>query len=134
VLCLCLSPLCTRGARAAAPQGSPSARARAARRTELNVLQKVHHPHAVQFLGAVTTSRPYMLVYEFLPGGSLLDMCAPARARARVPPRARRMRPRRCPRTRAPAGRPVDQLPGGRRACGEPHAPAPRSPRVGARQ
>ncbi|KAK9838136.1 hypothetical protein WJX81_003291 [Elliptochloris bilobata] len=43
-------------------------------RTELNVLQKVHHPHATQFLGAVTTSQPYMLVYEFLPGGSLLDM------------------------------------------------------------
>ncbi len=48
------------------------------RRTELNVLQKVHHPHAVQFLGAVTTSQPYMLIYEFLPGGSLLDMCAAA--------------------------------------------------------
>lgn len=54
---------------------SPDARVRA-RRTELNVLQKVHHPHATQFLGAVTASQPYMLVYEFLPGGSLLDMCA----------------------------------------------------------
>lgn len=54
----------------------PAAEAGAARRTELNVLQKVHHPHATQFLGAVTTSQPYMLVYEFLPGGSLLDMCA----------------------------------------------------------
>ena len=53
-----------------------AAEAGALRRTELNVLQKVHHPHATQFLGAVTTSQPYMLVYEFLPGGSLLDMCA----------------------------------------------------------
>ncbi len=40
------------------------------------MLQKVHDPHATEFLGAVTTSRPYMLVYEFLPGGSLLAMCA----------------------------------------------------------
>ena len=59
----------------------PAAEAGPARRTELNVLQKVHHPHATQFLGAVTTSQPYMLVYEFLPGGSLLDMCALLTAR-----------------------------------------------------
>ena len=58
-----------------------AAEAGALRRTELNVLQKVHHPHATQFLGAVTTSQPYMLVYEFLPGGSLLDMCALLTAR-----------------------------------------------------
>ena len=43
-------------------------------RTELNTLQKVHHPHAVQFLGAVTQSQPYMIVTEFLPGGSLTDL------------------------------------------------------------
>ena len=44
------------------------------RRTELNVMQKVHFPHAVQFLGACTISQPYMIVTEFLPGGSLTDL------------------------------------------------------------
>ncbi|CAK0787626.1 hypothetical protein CVIRNUC_010848 [Coccomyxa viridis] len=43
-------------------------------RTELNVMQKVHFPHAVQFLGACTISQPYMIVTEFLPGGSLTDL------------------------------------------------------------
>lgn len=42
-------------------------------RTELNLLQKVHHTHTVQFLGAVTKTRPYMIVTEYMPGGSLLD-------------------------------------------------------------
>jgi serine/threonine protein kinase len=46
----------------------------AVRRTELNVMQKVHFPHAVQFLGASTLSQPYMIVTEFLPGGSLMDL------------------------------------------------------------
>ncbi|CAD7702248.1 unnamed protein product [Ostreobium quekettii] len=43
-------------------------------RTELNVLQKVHHPHTVQFLGAVTRSQPFMIVTEFMAGGSLSDV------------------------------------------------------------
>jgi len=43
-------------------------------RTELNVLQKVHHPHTVQFLGAVTKTEPYMIVTEYMPGGSLTDV------------------------------------------------------------
>lgn len=43
-------------------------------RTELNVLQKVHHPHTVQFLGAVTKQLPYMIVTEYMPGGSLSDV------------------------------------------------------------
>ena len=37
------------------------------------MLQKIHHPHAVQFLGACTRGLPYMIVTEFLPGGSLCD-------------------------------------------------------------
>ena len=45
-----------------------------ARRTELNMLQKIHHPHCVQFLGASTHAQPYMIVTEFLPGGSLADV------------------------------------------------------------
>mmetsp|Transcript_18868 Transcript_18868/g.40627 ORF Transcript_18868/g.40627 Transcript_18868/m.40627 type:complete len:504 (+) Transcript_18868:214-1725(+) len=43
-------------------------------RTELNVLQKVHHPHTVQFLGAVTKRQPFMIVTEFMTGGSLSDI------------------------------------------------------------
>eukprot|EP00798_Chlamydomonas_sp_ICE-L_P028052 gene28052-31154_t len=43
-------------------------------RTELNVLQKVHHTHSVQFLGAVTKTQPFMIVTEFMTGGSLTDM------------------------------------------------------------
>ena len=44
------------------------------RRTELNVLQKIHHPHTVQFLGACTHQQPYMIVTEYLPGGSMSDL------------------------------------------------------------
>jgi len=43
-------------------------------RTELNVLQKVHHPHTVRFFGACTKRQPYMIVTEYLPGGSLADL------------------------------------------------------------
>jgi len=42
-------------------------------RTELNVLQKVHHPHTVQFLGAVTKTQPYMIITEYMTGASLSD-------------------------------------------------------------
>lgn len=43
-------------------------------RTELNVLMKTHHPHTVQFLGAVTNTMPLMIVAELMPGGSLQDL------------------------------------------------------------
>lgn len=43
-------------------------------RTELNVLQKVHHPNTVQFFGAVTKQTPYMIVTEYMGVGSLADM------------------------------------------------------------
>lgn len=43
-------------------------------RTEMNVLQKVHHPHTVQFFGAVTKQTPYMIVTEFMSCGSMADM------------------------------------------------------------
>jgi hypothetical protein len=39
------------------PPPSPFSRPR----TELNVLQKLHHPHCVQFFGAVTKTSPYMM-------------------------------------------------------------------------
>eukprot|EP00879_Flechtneria_rotunda_P018122 GHRR01019004.1.p1 GENE.GHRR01019004.1~~GHRR01019004.1.p1 ORF type:complete len:502 (+),score=132.95 GHRR01019004.1:177-1682(+) len=43
-------------------------------RTEMNVLQKVHHPHTVQFFGAVTKQTPYMIITEFMGCGSMADM------------------------------------------------------------
>eukprot|EP00798_Chlamydomonas_sp_ICE-L_P006021 gene6021-5329_t len=43
-------------------------------RTELNVLQKVHHPYTVQFLGAVTKYQPFMIVTEYMAGGSMSDI------------------------------------------------------------
>jgi len=43
-------------------------------RTERNVLMRTHHPHTVQFLGAVTSTMPLMIVAELMPGGSLQDL------------------------------------------------------------
>lgn len=43
-------------------------------KTELNVLQKVHHPNTVPLLGAVTQSEPFMIVTEYMAGGSLNDV------------------------------------------------------------
>mmetsp|Transcript_9932 Transcript_9932/g.17884 ORF Transcript_9932/g.17884 Transcript_9932/m.17884 type:complete len:474 (-) Transcript_9932:2297-3718(-) len=42
-------------------------------RTEIATLRQVHHPNAVQFLGACTKQTPYMLVTELMTGGSLQD-------------------------------------------------------------
>ena len=41
---------------------------------ELSNMYNVHHPNTVQFLGAVISQKPYMIVYEFLSGGSVLDV------------------------------------------------------------
>jgi serine/threonine protein kinase len=38
---------------------------------EVNLLIKLRHPNVVQFLGAVTETKPLMLVTEFLRGGDL---------------------------------------------------------------
>ncbi|KAK3165436.1 hypothetical protein QOZ80_1AG0033170 [Eleusine coracana subsp. coracana] len=40
-------------------------------RNELDVLQLIRHPNVVQFLGAVTQSRPMMIVMEFMRKGDL---------------------------------------------------------------
>ena len=39
----------------------------------LYVVLQVHHPNAVQFLGACTKQEPYVLVTELMTGGSLSD-------------------------------------------------------------
>ena len=60
-------------------------------RTELNVLQKVHHPNTTQFLGAVTRTAPFALVTELVRGGSVADWLRSARcgdARLPTPRRA----------------------------------------------
>ena len=46
-------------------------------RSEIEVLRKVHHPNAVQFLGACTKQEPYILVTELMSGGSLADAMRP---------------------------------------------------------
>jgi len=43
-------------------------------RTEIGILRRVHHPNAVQMLGACTKSKPFMLVTEYVPGGSLANV------------------------------------------------------------
>ena len=42
-------------------------------RGEVDILRRVHHPNAVQFLGACTKKEPYILVTELMQGGSLAD-------------------------------------------------------------
>ena len=42
-------------------------------RGEVEILRRVHHPNAVQFLGACTKREPYMLITELMSGGSLAD-------------------------------------------------------------
>lgn len=42
-------------------------------RGEIDILRRVHHPNAVQFLGACTKREPYILVTELMAGGSLAD-------------------------------------------------------------
>lgn len=34
----------------------------------------MHHPHTVQFLGACTQRQPFMIVTEYMAGGSLADL------------------------------------------------------------
>jgi len=46
-------------------------------RAEIEVLRRVHHPNAVQFLGACTKDTPYVLVTELMSGGSVADALRP---------------------------------------------------------
>ena len=39
----------------------------------MQVMRRVHHPNAVQFLGGCTKQEPYLLVTELMSGGSLAD-------------------------------------------------------------
>lgn len=43
-------------------------------RCELSHIQKLRHPNIVQFLGAVTQSRPVMIIFEYLPQGDLYGL------------------------------------------------------------
>lgn len=40
---------------------------------ELNTMFRVHHPNTIQLLGAVINSKPYMICYEYMTGGSVGD-------------------------------------------------------------
>lgn len=43
-------------------------------KNELTLLQKVRHPHVVQFVGAVTQNVPMMIIAEYLPNGDLKQL------------------------------------------------------------
>lgn len=43
-------------------------------RSEIGVLRRVHHPHAVQFLGACTKQEPYILVTELMSVSLTVDL------------------------------------------------------------
>lgn len=49
---------------------------------------QVHHPNAVQFLGACTKKEPYILVTELMPGGSVADAMTPGPHTGFTPRRA----------------------------------------------
>lgn len=38
---------------------------------EIAVMSHMHHPRVTQFLGACTSSHPWLIVFEYLPGGTL---------------------------------------------------------------
>ncbi len=40
-------------------------------RHEVAVMSHMHHPRVVQFLGACTRSQPWLVIFEFMPGGAL---------------------------------------------------------------
>jgi len=43
-------------------------------RSELSTLRKTHHPHTMQCLGAVTSKKPFMIITEYMPMGSVADI------------------------------------------------------------
>lgn len=42
--------------------------------TELDLMFKVHHPHVLQLFGAVVKQKPYMIISEYMTGGSVYDI------------------------------------------------------------
>ena len=40
----------------------------------LRACAQMHHPNTVQFLGACTRKQPFMIITEYMPGGSLADL------------------------------------------------------------
>jgi hypothetical protein len=40
-------------------------------RHEIAVMSHMHHPRVVQFLGASTRAKPWLILFEYLPGGTL---------------------------------------------------------------
>ena len=56
------------------PQVHPTPYTHSQQYSNLNLVLQVHHPHAVRFFGACTKRQPYMIVTEYLPGGSLADV------------------------------------------------------------
>jgi serine/threonine protein kinase len=51
---------------------------------EMALMRRLNHPHVVTLLGVCTRARPYLMVLEYLPGGSL-DEWLPENGRAAHP-------------------------------------------------
>jgi serine/threonine protein kinase len=43
-------------------------------RHEIAVMSHMHHPRVVQFLGASTRAKPWLILFEYLPGGTLTSI------------------------------------------------------------
>jgi len=43
-------------------------------RHEIAVMSHMHHPRVVQFLGACTRGQPWLIMFEYLPGGALSNV------------------------------------------------------------
>lgn len=57
-------------------------------RHEIAVMSHMHHPRIVQFLGACTRAQPWMLIFEYMPGGALSTILENAASKGqRVPPK-----------------------------------------------
>jgi serine/threonine protein kinase len=50
-------------------------------RHEIAVMSHMHHPRVVQFLGACTRAQPWLVIFEYMPGGALSTLLENRRGR-----------------------------------------------------
>ena len=48
-------------------------------RHEIAIMSHMHHPRVVQFLGACTRNQPWLIMFEYMPGGALSTLLGAAR-------------------------------------------------------
>ena len=62
------------GGAVASPASPPTSAASEDLRHEIAVMSHMHHPRVVQFLGACTRQMPWLILFEYLPGGTLASI------------------------------------------------------------